>query len=124
MKKKIKDKEVHGLIKLSDDLIVKSQAVEIGMLKSEIDELKFKLGDALLYKAKNRKYRKLQKYIFAENRMAKNGITFNEIKELDARVSFVKLLNTLSNLKTKECDGIPKESLINVLNGFYKNNFE
>jgi hypothetical protein len=42
-KKPNKGREIHGLHKVPDSVIIKSQQVEIGQLNSYIDELKFKL---------------------------------------------------------------------------------
>ena len=43
MKGMIKEKPVHYLFKVPDSAIIKNQAIEIGILKSEIEELKYKI---------------------------------------------------------------------------------
>jgi len=46
MSKNNKSKPIFGLEKLPDSMIVKNQAVEMGILKSTIDELEYKLEEA------------------------------------------------------------------------------
>lgn len=53
-----KDKELHGLSKLTDEMIIQNQQREIGMLKSEIDELKYE-NETLKYSASSKAYGRL-----------------------------------------------------------------
>lgn len=43
----MKDSELFGLLKIPDEVVIKKLRTEIGMLKSENDELKYRLSLAL-----------------------------------------------------------------------------
>jgi hypothetical protein len=50
-----KDKEIHGLPKLTDEMIIQNQQREIGILKSEIDELRYSTSSKAYSRLENKK---------------------------------------------------------------------
>jgi len=122
MKDKIRDKEVHGLIKLSDELVIKGKSTEIGVLKSEIDELKYKLDIAEKSNWRLKNKQKLSKFISAEERMKKAGLTFDDLDSLEENVTILKLLTNLRKLilptKGNQGQTITKKSLKALIDQF------
>ena len=63
----MKEDENFGLFKVPDSAIIKNQAIEIGILKSEIDELTYNLnkleGEKFSYNKTNRKKVKRIKFL-------------------------------------------------------------